>query len=168
MGKATSEIRISDTTHIRFSILYFFGFRFGPSPSVRNSGALFMFRILVVDDHELVRRGVCALLGSRQDLNVIGEAADGKEAIVKTDSLHPDLVVMDVSMPGMDGVSAAREILKQHPQLAIIILSMHDTKQLIEGARQVGVRGYVSKSQVGSTLLDAIDSVMRDGDFFPA
>jgi two-component system response regulator NreC len=127
-----------------------------------------VFRILVVDDHELVRRGVCALLGSRKDLNVIGEAVDGKEAILKTDSLHPDLVVMDVSMPGMDGVSAAREILKLHPQLAIIILSMHDTRQLIEGARQAGVRGYVSKSQVGSTLLDAIDSVMGDRDFFPA
>jgi two-component system response regulator NreC len=124
-------------------------------------------RILVVDDHELVRKGVCATLGARKDLQVIGEAADGKEAIVKTAALHPDLVVMDVSMPGMDGVSAAREILKQHPQLAIIILSMHNTKQLIEGARQVGVRGYVSKSQVGSTLLDAIDLVMQHQDFFP-
>jgi two-component system, NarL family, response regulator NreC len=125
-------------------------------------------RVLVVDDHELVRKGVCAILSSRQDLDVVGEAAEGKEAVAKSASLKPDLVVMDVSMPGMDGISAAKEILKLRPQAAIIILSMHDTKQLIEGARKVGVRGYVSKSQVGSTLLDAIDSVINDRDFFPS
>lgn len=71
-------------------------------------------------------------------------------------------------MPGMDGISAAREILKLYPDTRIIILSMHDSKQLIEGARKAGARGYVTKGQAGSALLDAIDAIVNQHDFFPS
>jgi DNA-binding NarL/FixJ family response regulator len=75
---------------------------------------------------------------------------------------------MDLSMPGMDGLSASREILKAHAVIAIFVLSMHDTKQLIESACQAGVKGYVSKSQAGSALLNAVDAVAKGQTFFPA
>jgi DNA-binding NarL/FixJ family response regulator len=126
------------------------------------------FRVLVVDDHEAVRKGVCAILAAHGELEVCGEASSGTEAVAKTTTLRPELVVMDISMPGMDGISAAREILKLYPDTRIIILSMHDSKQLIEGARKVGVRGYVTKGQAGSALLDAIDAIVHQHDFFPS
>lgn len=125
-------------------------------------------RVLVVDDHEAVRKGVCAIIASHADLEVCGEASSGTEAVTKTSALRPELVVMDISMPGMDGISAAREILKLYPETRIIILSMHDNKQLIEGARKVGVSGYVTKGQAGSALLDAIDAVVHQHEFFPS
>jgi DNA-binding NarL/FixJ family response regulator len=125
-------------------------------------------RVLVVDDHEAVRKGVCAILDSHDGLVVCGEASNGTEAVAKTAALRPELVVMDISMPGMDGISAAREILKLYPETRIIILSMHDSKQLIEGARKVGARGYVTKGQAGSALLDAVDAIVNQHDFFPS
>jgi two-component system, NarL family, response regulator NreC len=124
-------------------------------------------RALVVDDHESVRKGVCSILDSHQNIELCGEAADGSEAVEKTRSLKPDLIVMDISMPVMDGITAAREIRKISPNTAIIILSMHDSSQLMESARQLGLRGYVTKSQAGSSLLQAIDSVMAGNPFFP-
>lgn len=124
-------------------------------------------RVLVVDDHESVRKGVCAILSSRPDLELCGEAVDGEDAINKAALLRPDIVIMDISMPGMDGMSAAREIRKLHPEIATIILSMHDSRQLIESARKVGIKGYVTKGQAGSILLDAVDSVAKGESFFP-
>jgi DNA-binding NarL/FixJ family response regulator len=125
-------------------------------------------RVLVVDDHESVRKGVCAILASRPELEICGEATDGREAIAKASELHPEVVVMDVSMPGMDGISAAREILKSQPETRIIILSMHDSRQLLESARKIGIRGYVTKSQAGTALLDAVEAVHQDREFFPS
>lgn len=124
-------------------------------------------RVLVVDDHESVRRGVCAILGSREDIELCGEAADGSEAIEKFRSIKPDLIVMDISMPVMDGLSASREIRKISPDTAIIVLSMHDSNQLIENAKQLGLRGYVKKSEAASRLLQAVDSVVSGEVFFP-
>jgi DNA-binding NarL/FixJ family response regulator len=123
-------------------------------------------RVLVVDDHESVRKGVCAILASRPDLEICGEAADGQEAVAKAMALHPQVVVMDVSMPRLDGISAAREILKAQPSTAIIILSMHDSKQLMESARKIGIRGYVTKGQAGSALLAAVEAVHENREFF--
>ena len=125
-------------------------------------------RVLVVDDHESVRRGVCAILDSHDNLEVCGEAANGTDALEKANALHPQLIVMDISMPGMDGISASREILKLYPQTEIIVLSMHNSKQLIEAARKIGVRGYVTKGQAGSTLLEAVDAAVQHRDFFPS
>lgn len=125
-------------------------------------------RVLVVDDHESVRKGVCAILDSREDIEICGEASDGGEAIEKARALKPDLVIMDISMPIMDGISAAREIHKMSPETAIIILSMHDSKQLMERAKQTGLRGYVTKGQAGTALLEAIDSVLAGHPFYPS
>lgn len=125
-------------------------------------------RVLVVDDHEAVRKGVCAILDSHNDIEVCGEAANGVEAVEKATALHPEVVVMDISMPGMDGIAASREILKLYPETGIVILSMHNSKQLIEGARKIGVRGYVTKGQAGSALLAAIQAVVQNGEYFPA
>lgn len=124
-------------------------------------------RVLVVDDHEAVRRGVYAILGSRRDIEVCGEAADGSDAVDKARSLKPDLIVMDISMPVMDGISAAREIRKMSPDTAIIVLSMHDSSQLVETAKGLGLRGYVTKSEAASSLLQAVDSVIAGRPFFP-
>jgi two-component system, NarL family, response regulator NreC len=124
-------------------------------------------RVLVVDDHESVRRGVCAIRSSRADVELCGETVDGRGAIAKAATLRPDIVIMDISMPGIDGISAAREIRKQHPEIATIILSMHDSKQLIDKARRIGIREYVTKGQAGSILLDALDSVAQGESYFP-
>lgn len=125
-------------------------------------------RVLVVDDHESVRRGVCSILASRRDIELCGEAADGSEAIDRARSLKPDLIVMDISMPIMDGMSASREIRQILPSTAIIVLSMHDSSQLMDSARQLGLRGYVTKSEAATRLLQAVDSVLAGNSFFPA
>lgn len=125
-------------------------------------------RILVVDDHEAVRKGVCAMLRSHPELEVCGEAVDGEDAIAKASALRPNLIIMDISMPRTDGLSASRQILKTLPHLAIIVLSMHDTRQSVDSARRAGVKGYVSKAQAGSALLDAVDAVAAGRTFFPS
>jgi two-component system, NarL family, response regulator NreC len=124
-------------------------------------------RILVVDDHEAVREGVCAILSSHPDLEVCGEAVDGEDAVAKALSLRPDIIIMDISMPRTDGLSASRQVLKTFPHLSIIVLSMHDAKQSVDTARRAGVKGYVSKAQAGSALLDAVDAVAGGRTFFP-
>jgi len=125
-------------------------------------------RVLVVDDHEAVRKGVCSILSSRPELEVCAEAVDGEDAIAKASSFRPDIIIMDISMPRTDGLSASRQILKEFPNLGIIVLSMHDTRQSVDSARQAGVKGYVSKGQAGSALLDAVDAVANGQTFFPA
>jgi DNA-binding NarL/FixJ family response regulator len=124
-------------------------------------------RILVADDHEAVRKGVCAILGARQGVEVCGEAENGKEAIEKATTLEPDLIILDITMPVLSGFEAAREIRKLLPQVPILILSMHESSQLIEEAKKIGVRGYVTKTQVGGTLLQAVDALLRKETFFP-
>jgi two-component system response regulator NreC len=124
-------------------------------------------RILVADDHEAVRKGVCAILSSREDVEICGEAENGKEAIEKAQSLRPDLIVLDITMPVLSGFEAAREIRNILPHVPILILSMHDSSQLIEEAKKIGVQGYVTKNQVGATLLRAVDALLRKETFFP-
>jgi DNA-binding NarL/FixJ family response regulator len=94
-------------------------------------------------------------------------AADGKEAVAKAGALRPDIVITDISMPGMHGLSAAREIRRFCPETAIIILSMHESKQLIESSRKIGTRGYITKSQAGSTFLAAIDPINQQRSVLP-
>jgi CheY-like chemotaxis protein len=88
-------------------------------------------RILIVDDHEMIRKGVCAVLSARKDIEVCGEAADGLEAIEKAKKLQPDLVIMDITMPKMSGFDAAREIRKLLPAVPILFLTMHDSHQMV-------------------------------------
>lgn len=124
-------------------------------------------RVLIADDHEAVRKGVCAILGSRADVEICGEAENGKDAIEKALDLQPALIILDITMPVLSGFEAAREIRKSLPHVSILILSMHESNQLIEEAKKIGVQGYVTKTQVGATLLQAIDALLRKETFFP-
>ena len=125
-------------------------------------------RVLIADDHEAVRKGVCAILATRGDIDVCGEAANGKEAIQKAHDLQPDLLIVDITMPVLSGFEAAREIKKSMPHVAILILSMHESLQLIEEARKIGVDGYVTKNQVSEILLQAVNAILRKESYFPA
>src|ERR1700693_765311 len=125
-------------------------------------------RVLIVDDHEAGRKGVCAILSSRVDIEVCGEAVNGEEAMVKAKELKPDLIILDVTMPVLNGFDAAREIQKILPKVRILMLSMHESKQLVEEAKRLGVHGYVSKTQAGDVLLTAVDTLISNQIFYPA
>jgi DNA-binding NarL/FixJ family response regulator len=125
-----------------------------------------LLRILVADDHEAARKGVCVILSSRLDIEVCGEAKDGQEAIHKAEELKPDLIILDITMPVLNGIDAAQAIGKLLPYVPILLLSTHEEKHIIEKAKRVGVRGYVAKSQAGTTLLAAVDALLRNETFF--
>ena len=122
-------------------------------------------RILIVDDHEIFRRGLRSLLESRPEFEILGEAGDGLQAIEKAVELRPDLIVMDVSMPQLDGLQATRQIRKKLPQTKILILSQHDTSHMLAAALEAGANGYVTKSQVSRCLLSALDAVSNGRSF---
>lgn len=122
-------------------------------------------RILIVDDHEIFRRGLRSLLESRPEFQILGEAADGMQAIEKAKELKPELIVMDVSMPQLDGLQATRLIRKQLPSTKILILSQHDTSHMLSAAFEAGANGYVTKSQVSRCLLAALDAIAAGRPF---
>jgi CheY-like chemotaxis protein len=124
-------------------------------------------RIIVADDHESVRKGVCVILGTRGDIEVCGEASNGQEAIDKALELRPDLIILDVTMPVVSGIDAAEVIRRTMPQVPILFLSMHQGRQIIAAAKRIGVKGYVRKSDAAATLLNAVDALLRDEPFFP-
>ena len=97
-----------------------------------------------------------------------GEASNGKEAVEKAQALHPDLVVLDITMPVMNGLDAARVILKACPEMPILILSVHRNRQLLEEAKKIGVRGYVTKADAIQNLIKAADAVLGNETFFPS
>lgn len=121
-------------------------------------------RILIADDSAAVRAQVRAILEDRKDLKLCGEASNGAEAIDKTKELQPDLVVLDISMPVVDGFEAARVIHKFFPDVRILIFSVHKSNQLMKEALALGAVGYVPKSE-GQQLLKAIDTILRDGHY---
>ena len=103
-------------------------------------------RVLVVDDHEVVRRGVVSLVQSRADYTVCGEAGDGQQAVEKARTLKPDIVVMDVSMPTLNGLDATRRVRTVAPNCEVIVLSQHDSPEMARQAFRAGASGYVVKS----------------------
>lgn len=113
-------------------------------------------RILLVDDHEIVLKSIQALLSREPDMEVVGTAVTGREAIQLAQLKEPDVIVMDVSMPELDGIRAAGEIKKQGVKAEIIILSMHHNSALMQQARKNGVSGYIIKQQATSELIPAI------------
>ena len=121
--------------------------------------------VLVVEDHPVVRRAVCSLLSGDPILNVVCEAADGEQAVQKAEEFQPDLVLMDISLPGISGIEAARRIRRVSPKSSIIFLSQHDSLQMVKDAMNVGGHGYVAKIDAGQELLKAISPV-REGKQF--
>ena len=124
-------------------------------------------RILIVDDHDAVREGVRTILTSRNDIEVCGEASNGQEAIEKTLELKPDLIILDINMPILGGISAAKEIKARLPQVLILLFSMHESNQFVREAKLLGVQGYVNKNQAAGMLLKAVDAVFSMETFFP-
>ena len=118
-------------------------------------------KILIVDDHEAVRSGLRTLLSSSEWI-ISGEASDGFEAVEKTRSIRPDLVLMDISMPRMDGIAATRIIRQEMPEAEVIVISQNDPKVAARQARDVNARGYVSKSELGQSLLPMIRSLVEE------
>lgn len=124
-----------------------------------------VIRILLVDDHPVVRHGLRALLGLLPDWEVIDEAEDGSEALDKVQRLNPDVVVLDISMPKMGGLEACRLIRETAPQCEILILTQHDSPQMLREALDAGARGYVMKSHAARDLLDAVEAVSQHKSF---
>lgn len=116
--------------------------------------------VLLVDDHSLVRRGFRRILEDEIGITVVGEAADGAEAVKLADELHPKVIVMDCAMPGMNGLDATRQILAKHPQALVLMLSMHPEETLVRQALDAGARGYVLKNAVDLELGAAIRRVV--------
>lgn len=121
-------------------------------------------RILIADDHELIRRGLRSLLGARAGWEVCGEAKDGLEAVEQAAKLTPDVVLLDISMPYCNGLESARRIRSAVPATRILVLSQHDSANLLETIAQAGADGYVCKSNLARDLPRAIDSLFKEGD----
>src|SRR3989304_5918891 len=126
-------------------------------------------KVFIVDDHAIMRDGIRALLSVNDDIQVVGEASDGKEAMKKIPELNPDVVIMDIAMPGMDGMEATRQIVKGNTKAKILILTQHDNKDYILSAIKAGASGFVPKRAVGSELVSAILAVYRgDSVLYPS
>jgi DNA-binding NarL/FixJ family response regulator len=124
-------------------------------------------RILLVDDHQVVRRGVAGVIGdARPEWEVCGEASTGREAVAAAARLRPDIVVMDISMPDMNGLEATREILKNNPGTEVLILSVHESEQIVHDVLSAGARGYMLKQDAGSDLIAALEALRRHKLFF--
>jgi DNA-binding NarL/FixJ family response regulator len=119
-------------------------------------------RIVLADDHEVVRQGVRRFLETQPSIEICGEAANGKEAVDKALSLKPDIVILDLSMPVMNGVEATRQIRQLLPSTKIIVFSMHDFAQLADTVKQAGADAYVSKSTQVDKLYEAIRRVLSN------
>jgi DNA-binding NarL/FixJ family response regulator len=122
-------------------------------------------RILVVDDHAVVRRGVRSLLESHDGWMVCGEATTGGEAVEQSRRLRPDVVVMDLSLPELNGLDAIRQILKDAPRIEVLVLTMHHSEELAREVLQAGARGYVVKSDADENLMRAVDSLRQHQPF---
>jgi len=120
-------------------------------------------RVLIADDHAIVRDGVRALLNLAEDMEVVGEAADGREAIAKAQALEPDVCLMDIAMPGLGGLEAAIEIRKLCPRTRILVLSQYEDREYIRRFLKIGVSGYVLKKSAGADLTTAVRAVHRGG-----
>ena len=123
-------------------------------------------RLLVADDHEVIRRGVRSLLGTQPGWEVSGEAATGREAVEKAKQLKPDLVVLDITMPELDGLEATRQILEAVPKTKVLILTMHESEQVMSEVLKAGALGYVLKSDAADNLVPAVKALIHGKPFF--
>jgi len=123
-------------------------------------------RILVVDDHEVVRQGIRTILLSRPDWEICGEAVNGQEAIKLAEELRPDAIIMDITMPVMSGLEAARQITRNQNSAPILIFTMHESRSLADSVRETGARGFVFKSRAAQDLIHALDVLLQNGTYF--
>jgi len=123
-------------------------------------------RILIADDHEVVRRGVRVLLEAQPGWAVCGEAANGREAVAAAEREQPDVAVLDIGMPELNGLDATRQIRHAAPHCEVLILTLHESEQVVREVLNAGARGYVLKSDAGRDLIGAVDTVSRHKPFF--
>ena len=123
-------------------------------------------RILLADDHEIVRRGLCALLQRHEGWEICGEAADGRDAVQKAKQLKPDVVIVDVGMPNLNGLEATRQLVQYNPNFRVIVLTVTDADQVIREALDAGARGFVLKSDAARDLVSAIEALQSKHMFF--
>lgn len=123
-------------------------------------------RILLADDHEVVRRGIGVLLQARPDWEVCGEASHGREAVEKALALNPDIVILDVGMPNLNGLEATRQIAKAKPDIRILILTLHDSDELVQEVLNAGARGFLLKSDAARDLVTAVEALKNNKTYF--
>ena len=122
-------------------------------------------RVLLAEDHTIVREGLCHLIDERTDMEVIGQAGDGKEAVELARQLSPDIVIMDASMPGVNGIVATRQIKAEMPDIKVLALSVHDDPEFVMGMIKAGVSGYLLKDCLFNDLVEAIKTVLAKGSY---
>ena len=125
-----------------------------------------MLRILLADDHELTRSGLRYLLEKHENWIVCGEASNGRMAVEMAEKLRPDFVILDISMPELNGLEATRQILRKHPELKVLIFTMHETEKVILEVLEAGARGVVLKSDIGEDMVTAVESIAKGRRFF--
>jgi len=123
-------------------------------------------RILLADDHEIVRRGLCALLQRQEGWEICGEARDGREAVEKAKLLKPDVVIVDIGMPNLNGLDATRRLMEHDPNFKVIILTVTDADQVVREALDAGARGFVLKSDAARDLVSAVEALQSKRMFF--
>jgi DNA-binding NarL/FixJ family response regulator len=123
-------------------------------------------RILLADDHTVIRAGIKLLLEGQPEWHVVGEASDGREALNALEETRPDLIVMDLAMPNLNGMEATRQILASHPDISIVVLSMHSDEGYVLRALKAGARGYVLKDSTETDLIDAVKAVRAGKSYF--
>jgi two-component system response regulator NreC len=119
-------------------------------------------RLLVADDHTLFRKGICALLESEADLTIVGEAENGRDATRLAGALKPDVVLMDIAMPLLNGLEATRQIKREHPEIRVLVLTMYDHEEYFRQMLEVGASGYIIKRAAAAELVSAIHAVYND------
>ncbi len=122
-------------------------------------------RVLIADDHTIVRQGLRAILESERDIEVVGEAADGREAVRKVSSLRPDAIVLDISMPKMNGLEATERIVHESPRTKVVALTMHSSEEYLYSLFKAGAKGYLLKESASSELVEAIRVVRAGGTY---
>jgi DNA-binding NarL/FixJ family response regulator len=123
-------------------------------------------RILLADDHEIVRRGLCALLQRQEGWEVIGECSDGRDAVEKAKELKPDVVILDIGMPNLNGLDATRQLMQYDPTFKVIVLTVTDADHVIREALDAGARGFVLKSDAARDLVSAVEALQHRRMFF--
>ena len=134
-------------------------------PSNGDGRGMSSARVLVVEDHEPFRRFVCSMLEKRTELQVIGEASDGLQAVRKAEELQPDLIVLDIGLPSLNGIEAARRIRKLSPESKILFVSQESSADVVQGAFSLGAAGYVVKTHAGIDLLAAVEAIRQARQF---